>query len=60
MRVDSGVYAGYRIPPFYDSLIAKLITWGNDRQEAICRMERALGEFQIEGVKTTIPFCGIS
>jgi len=56
VRVDSGVYAGYRIPPFYDSLIAKLITWGNDRQEAVSRMKRALEEFLIEGVKTTIPF----
>ncbi len=56
VRVDSGVYPGYRIPPFYDSLIAKIITWGNNRQEAIRRMERALSEFQIEGVKTTIPF----
>jgi acetyl-CoA carboxylase biotin carboxylase subunit len=56
VRVDSGVYSGCRISPFYDSLIAKLITWGRNRQEAIQRMERALSEFQIEGVKTTIPF----
>ncbi|MEG3068057.1 MAG: hypothetical protein RQM95_07525 [Syntrophaceticus schinkii] len=54
--MDSGVYSGCRISPFYDSLIAKLITWGRNRQEAIQRMERALSEFQIEGVKTTIPF----
>ncbi|MGD0152158.1 MAG: acetyl-CoA carboxylase biotin carboxylase subunit [Thermacetogeniaceae bacterium] len=56
VRVDSGIYVGYNIPHYYDSLIAKLITWGNDRQEAIRRMQRALGEFRITGVVTTIPF----
>lgn len=56
VRVDSGVYPGCQISPYYDSLIAKLITWGRSRQEAIQRMERALSEFQIDGVKTTIPF----
>ncbi|MGB4504428.1 MAG: acetyl-CoA carboxylase biotin carboxylase subunit, partial [Syntrophaceticus sp.] len=56
VRVDSGVYPGCQVSPFYDSLIAKLITWGRNRQEAIQRMERALSEFQIDGVKTTIPF----
>lgn len=56
VRVDSAIYPGYQISPFYDSLIAKLIVWGRTRQEAIQRMERALGEFQIDGVKTTIPF----
>lgn len=56
VRVDSGVYQGYSIPPYYDSLIAKLITWGRNRQEVIERMKRALREFQIEGVETTIPF----
>ncbi len=56
VRVDSGIYVGYNIPHYYDSLIAKLITWGNDRQEAIGRMQRALGEFRITGVVTTIPF----
>jgi pyruvate carboxylase subunit A len=56
VRVDSGVYAGYTIPPFYDSLAAKLLTWGNDRPECIARMKRALGEFVIEGCQTVIPF----
>ena len=56
VRVDSGVYTGCQISPYYDSLIAKLITWGHTRQEAIQRMERALSEFHIRGVKTTIPF----
>lgn len=56
VRVDSHVYAGYVIPPFYDSMIAKLIVSGQDRQEAITRMKRALSEMVIEGVKTTIPF----
>jgi len=56
IRVDSGVYTGYRIPPYYDSMVAKLIAWGGTRQEAIDRMRRALDEFYIEGVKTTIPF----
>jgi acetyl-CoA carboxylase biotin carboxylase subunit len=56
VRVDTAAYAGYRVPPFYDSLIAKLIVWGRDRDEAILRARRALGEFRIDGVKTTIPF----
>jgi acetyl-CoA carboxylase, biotin carboxylase subunit len=56
IRVDSHVYAGYRIPPYYDSLIAKIIAWAPTRDEAIARMERALRETVIEGVKTTIPF----
>lgn len=56
IRIDSGVYPGYTIPPFYDSMVAKLITWGTDRREAIERMKRALEEFKIEGIKTTIPF----
>jgi len=57
-RVDSHCYAGWSIAPFYDSLIAKLIVWAPARDQAIERMDRALGEFQIEGrgVKTTIPF----
>ncbi len=56
VRVDSAVYEGYVIPPFYDSMIGKLIVWGKDREEAIARMQRALQEFVIEGVPTTIPF----
>ena len=56
VRVDTHGYAGYKIPPYYDSLIAKLITYGADRQEAIQRMLGALEEFVIEGIKTTIPF----
>jgi acetyl-CoA carboxylase biotin carboxylase subunit len=56
IRVDTHVYQGYSIPPYYDSLIAKLIAHGRDREEAIARLRRALDEFIIEGVKTTIPF----
>ncbi len=56
IRVDTHVYQGYAIPPYYDSLIAKLIAFGRDRSEAITRMLRALDEFVIEGVHTTIPF----
>jgi acetyl-CoA carboxylase biotin carboxylase subunit len=56
IRIDTHVYAGYVIPPFYDSMIAKLITVAQTREEAITKMERALGEYIIEGVKTTIPF----
>ncbi|GIO55374.1 acetyl-CoA carboxylase biotin carboxylase subunit [Paenibacillus rhizosphaerae] len=56
VRVDSAAYPGYSIPPFYDSMIAKLIVWAPTRQEAIAKMKRALSEFVIEGVHTTIPF----
>ena len=56
VRVDTHVYAGYRIPPYYDSMIAKLIVVAQSREEAITKMERALDEYIIEGVKTTIPF----
>lgn len=56
VRIDSAAYPGYSIPPFYDSMIAKLITHGATREEAINKMKRALDEFVIEGVKTTIPF----
>jgi len=56
VRVDSHLYAGYEIPPHYDSLLAKLIVWAEDRDQAIARMQRALEEFVIEGITTTIPF----
>jgi acetyl-CoA carboxylase biotin carboxylase subunit len=56
VRIDSHVYAGYTVPPFYDSLIAKLIVQGNDREEALERMRMALDSFVIEGVTTTMPF----
>jgi acetyl-CoA/propionyl-CoA carboxylase biotin carboxyl carrier protein len=56
VRVDSGVRAGYTVPRFYDSLLAKLIVWAEDRAEAIARMQRALADYQIDGVITTIPF----
>ena len=56
IRVDSHVYSGYRIPPNYDSMVGKLITVAQTREEAIAKMHRALSEYVIEGVKTTIPF----
>ncbi|HEY4551912.1 MAG TPA: acetyl-CoA carboxylase biotin carboxylase subunit [Bacillaceae bacterium] len=56
VRVDSGAYPGYSIPPYYDSMIAKVISYGATREEAIARMKRALEEFVIEGIHTTIPF----
>ncbi|HEX9413070.1 MAG TPA: acetyl-CoA carboxylase biotin carboxylase subunit, partial [Ktedonobacterales bacterium] len=56
VRVDSHLYAGYDIPPHYDSLLAKLIVWAPTRVEAIARGQRALAEFVLEGVPTTIPF----
>jgi len=56
VRVDSAAYPGYVIPPHYDSMIAKLIVWGATREEAVNRMKRALAEFEVEGVHTTIPF----
>lgn len=55
IRIDSAIYAGYKIPPFYDSLIAKLIVHGSDRNECLLRLDRALREFVVEGVETTIP-----
>jgi acetyl-CoA carboxylase biotin carboxylase subunit len=54
VRVDSGAETGYQVQPFYDSLLAKVLTWGRSRDEAIDRMRRALSEFKIEGVKTTL------
>ncbi len=56
MRDDSGVYAGYTVPRYYDTLLAKLVVWGPDRDAAIARMTRALGEYHVAGVRTTIPF----
>ena len=56
VRVDSAAYQGYTVNPFYDSMIAKLIVWAPTREEAILRMLRALSEFKVEGIKTTIPF----
>jgi acetyl-CoA carboxylase biotin carboxylase subunit len=56
IRIDTHVYANYMIPPYYDSMIAKVITVAQTREEAISKMERALDEFIIEGIKTTIPF----
>ncbi len=56
VRVDSHVYAGYVVPPYYDSMIGKLIVWGRNRQKAINIMKRALNEFEVEGIKTTIEF----
>jgi acetyl-CoA carboxylase biotin carboxylase subunit len=55
VRVDSAIYQGYTIPPFYDSMVGKLVVWGLDREEAIHRSERALREYRLEGIKTTIP-----
>ena len=55
VRVDSAIYQGYKIPPFYDSLVAKLIVWALTREEAINRARRALREYRLEGIKTTIP-----
>ncbi|MGB0405484.1 MAG: acetyl-CoA carboxylase biotin carboxylase subunit, partial [Fusobacterium sp.] len=56
IRIDSHTYQGYEISPYYDSMIGKIIAFGIDREEAIARMKRALNEFIIEGVETTIPF----
>ena len=55
VRVDSGLYAGYKVPPYYDSMIAKLIVYGTTRERCIMRLKRALEEFVVEGMKTTIP-----
>ena len=56
MRLDTHVYAGYTVPPYYDSLLAKLIVSGNTREEAIVRARHVLEQFIIEGIPTTIPF----
>jgi len=56
VRVDSHVYTGYEIPPFYDSLIGKVIVWGTDRPHALRRLRRALSECAVTGIPTTIDF----
>ena len=56
VRIDTHLYPCYEVPPYYDPLLAKLIVWGRDRREAIARARRALDEFEIDGIKTTIPF----
>jgi acetyl-CoA carboxylase biotin carboxylase subunit len=56
VRVDTHLYPGYEIPPFYDSMVAKLIVWGENREEALIRLKRALNDFEISGVPTTIKF----
>jgi len=56
VRDDSGIYEGFDVPLDYDPLLSKLITWGKSREEAIRRMSRALSEYQVYGIKTTIPF----
>ncbi|URA10038.1 acetyl-CoA carboxylase biotin carboxylase subunit [Thermospira aquatica] len=56
IRIDSHIYAGYEIPKYYDSLVAKVLAWGRNREEAIARMRRLLDELRIEGIKTTAPF----
>ena len=57
VRMDEGVRVGQEITPYYDPLLGKLITWGNDRQTALQRMIRALREFHIAGIESSIPFC---
>jgi acetyl-CoA carboxylase biotin carboxylase subunit len=56
VRVDTHIFPNYEIPPFYDSLLGKVVTWGSDRVKAIKRMQRALFEFRIDGIHVTIPF----
>jgi acetyl-CoA carboxylase biotin carboxylase subunit len=56
VRVDTHIFPGYEVPPFYDSLLAKLIVWGETREIALARSRRALGEFHLEGIKTNLPF----
>src|SRR5882672_7027204 len=56
VRDDGGVSVGYRVPVFYDSMIAKLVAWGGSRRDAIDRMSRALREYEVLGIRTTIPF----
>ncbi len=56
VRIDSHLFTGYEVPPHYDSLLSKLVVWAETRNEAIARMQRALEEYVIEGLPTTIPF----
>jgi acetyl-CoA carboxylase biotin carboxylase subunit len=56
VRDDTGIYEGWTVPLFYDPLLSKLVTWGKDRSEAIGRMQRALGEYQVAGIKTNLSF----
>ena len=55
MRVDSALYAGYAVPPFYDSMVAKLVVHGANRDECLMRLKRSLEEFVIDGIPTTLP-----
>ena len=56
MRVDSGIEAGLDVPMFYDPMLSKLVVWGEDRAAAIGRLRRALGEYHVSGIRTTLPF----
>ncbi|MDD7770977.1 MAG: acetyl-CoA carboxylase biotin carboxylase subunit, partial [Suipraeoptans intestinalis] len=56
VRIDTAVYSGYEVLPYYDSMIAKVIVWGESRQEAICRMQSALGEVIVEGIDTNVDY----
>jgi acetyl-CoA carboxylase biotin carboxylase subunit len=56
VRVDGMLYAGFTVPSLYDSMVAKLITWGRDRDECLARMRRALREMKVDGIRTNIPF----
>ena len=56
VRVDTHIHRGYMVPPFYDSLVGKLVVWAEDRERAIRRMDRALAEFEVEGIQVTVPF----
>jgi acetyl-CoA carboxylase biotin carboxylase subunit len=55
VRIDSAIYSGYTIPPYYDSLIGKLIVHGRTREECLMRLRRAIDEFVVDGIKTTLP-----
>ena len=56
IRIDSAIYSGCTIPPYYDSMIAKLIVWAKNRSEAVCKMQSALGEVIIEGIDTNVDY----